>query len=869
MQAHISLHADQLIGRGVPAGAARRIARLRFGNPRAKREEVDEMNRLPMIETLWRDARFAVRLLRRTPAFSLTAIVTLALVIGANTAVFSLADAILVRPLPYPHPERLAAVVTTTRSTKGQGTDDSQDGATWEAVRDQAKAVDVALTASDFGHDVNLVVKGSAVSVGQQRVSAGYFRVLGVAPLAGHEFTADEDRPGGPAVAVLSYSLWQRLFNGNSAAIGQTILLRGEAYEVVGVMPAAFRNPGDSADVWTPARPSKTGEGAGTNYGVIARVRAGYTWEQANGELASIGAAFFKARGLRPGVTRWLALTSMQDSVVADMRDLIEMLCAAVGMVLLIACVNLAALLLARGGGRTKEIATRMALGSGRVAVVRQLMVESTLLGLTGGALGLLVGYLGLESLKTLGGETFEAWTRVTLDGRAIAATAGFSLLTSLLFGLVPAWQASRFDINASLAAGGSRTIAGGSRHWGRRALVASEVALGVVLLVVTGLLTRTFTNLQRLDPGFDPSNLTTVSVSLQDARYATADRINQLFDASLAELDRTAGIEAAAVSLELPYRRLLNSGFKFADRPVDPDNQGIANFMYITPRFFETFRIPIRQGRAFSAADRADAPPVAIVNETFVRVWAKGVSPIGRRLGSGGIAREIVGVVGDQQVRNSGVSLKGKANGPLTTNPLIFLPAAQTNTGFFQMVHTWFTPVWSVRASSSVNVEQALQRAIGRADPLLPLGRIRSMATVQAAATSPWRLLMILVGVLSLAALLLSAIGIHGLIAHSVAERTREFGIRLALGATAGQTVRSVALSGVTLAATGAVVGIGLAWVAVRLVESGSFLVGVTPHDPATYMGVAAFFLVVATISSVIPALRILRIDPARTLRE
>jgi predicted permease len=868
IEAHLALYIDQLVARGRTPDAARREARLAFGNARARREELDAMNRLPVLDVFGRDLRYGLRVLRQSPAFALTAIATLALVIGANTAVFTLADAILVRPLPYPHPERLASIVTVQRWKGQSGIDDSQDGATWEAVRDGATAIDVALTASGFGNEVNLVVDNAAVSVSQARVSAGYFRVLGVAPWMGREFTADEDVVGGPAVAVLSYPLWQRVFRGNSAVIGHEILLRGEAYQVVGVMPASFQNPGEVADVWTPARPSRTGEGGGTNYGVIARVRDGHTWAEADGQLGSIGAAFFKSRGLREGQSAWLSLRPMQDELVSDVREPIEMLGAAVGVVLLIACVNLAALLLARGGSRTKEIATRMALGSGRGAVVRQLMVESALLGLAGGAVGLVIAHFGLEGLKALGGDTFHEWKGVVLNPRALGLMAGLSVLTSVLFGLVPALQATRFDINAALADSGSRSIAGGSRHWLRRILVASEVALGVVLLVVTGLLIRTFVNLRSLDPGFDPSHVQTVSVSLQDARYTTAARINQLFEASVAELAHTPGVQAAAVSLELPYKRLLNSGFRFADDSADPNNAHMANFTYVTPGFFDTFKIPVRVGRVFTDADRAGAPLVVVVNDQFVRSWANGANPVGRSIGSGKTQRKIVGVVGDVQVTNSGIGFPGRANGPhpLETTPLIFFPAAQTTDGFFQLVHTWFSPVWSVRTAPSVNVGAAVARAIGDTDPLLPLGEVRSMAAVQAAATARQRLLMILVGVLGAAAVLLSAIGIHGLIAHSVADRTREFGIRMALGATAGRTIRTVALSGVVLALVGAAAGGGFSILAVRLVES--FLFGVTTHDPLTYVGVAAFLLVVSALASVLPALRILRLDPAETLR-
>lgn len=866
IQAHIDLYVDELVARGVPVAEAHRRARLEFGNPRVKQEEVDDMNRLPLFDVLSRDVKYAVRILRRTPAFTATAIATLALAIGANTAIFSLANAILLKPLPYPRPDRLARLVVEIPGRAGSEAIESHDGTTWELIRDGVSKIDVAVTAGGFGHDVNLVVGGAASAVGQSRVGAGYFRVLGIAPFIGREFTADEDRPGGPAVAVISFGLWQRVMHGDPSAVGQSILLKGERYDIVGVMPKGFENPGDTADVWTPVRPARTGEGGGNNFGVIARVKDDASWDEALAAMPAVDAGYLKRLTGResPGVQSHFALVPLQDAIVSEVREPIVMLAAAVGTVLLIACVNLATLLLARGGSRAKEIATRMALGSGRRAVVRQLMVESLVLSVTGGALGLFVGYVGLEGLKALGSNTFESWTRVTLDTRALAVTGGLSLVTSLVLGLAPALQASRLNVNAALSEGGSRGVAGGSRQWTRRLLVAAEVALGVVLLVVTGLLIRTFVNLRHIDPGFDPSHVVTASVSLQDARYKTAAKMNQLFDETVRRLERSPGIESAAVSLELPYRRLLNMGFRFSD--LGPDAKGsITNVMYVTPDFFKTLRIPIRGGRLITETDAVSAPPVVVVNEGFVRLHAGGRSPLGRPVRVSSADREIVGVVGDVQVTSSGFFLTGMVRGPITSGPLIYMPTAQTPDSFLG-VHIWFSPMWSVRATSTAVAEQALQRAISDVDPLLPLGHVRRMEDVRAAATSRQRLLMILVGALAAAAVLLSAIGIHGLIAHSVQQRTRELGIRLALGATVAQTIRSVALSGIVLSVIGAAAGVGLSVLAVRLVESS--LWGVTTRDPMTYAAVAIFLLLVAIIASVLPALRILRLDPAETLR-
>ena len=392
---------------------------------------------------------------------------------------------------------------------------------------------------------------------------------------------------------------------------------------------------------------------------------------------------------------------------------------------------------------------------------------------------------------------------------------------------------------------------------------MVGEVALGVVLLVCAGLLLRTFVNLKRLDPGFDPRHLVTASVSLQDARYATSTSINRLFDDSLRRLRATPGIEAAAVSLELPYDRLLNMGFRFMD--AADTNTSITNVAYATPDFLKTLRIPLRSGRDLSETDTASSLTVALVNETFARIYSSDRSPIGRRLRVGSVEREVVGVVGDVRQRRS-FSIQGMEDGPIVSLPVVLLPASQTADGLFRTAHTWFTPVWTVRSRSTGEGARAIAEAVSAADPGLPLSSQQPMTDVMAGAMATQRLLMTLVGVLATAAVLLAAIGIQGLVAHAVAERRREFGIRMALGATPGQTVRSVALGGIALAAGGAIVGLLVSIPAVSLVQS--FLWNVRTHDPLTYAGVAVLLFVIAAVASVMPALRILKIDPAKALQ-
>jgi predicted permease len=821
-----------------------------------------------LLDVFGRGLRHALRALRGTPVFVVTSVATLALTIGACAAVFSLADALLLQPPPYPEPDRLAFVQAEYRSARGTGAQLAHDAATWEAVRDNVPALDSAVY---FGGvtGVNLVVGDRASFVNQERVSAGYFRVLGVLPAIGREFAASEDVPGGPALAVISHDIWVRELAGAPDILGRSIQLRGEAYLVIGVMPTSF-GVTDDVDVWTPLRPSRQGEGGGTNFQIVSRLKPAATWDQARAELRSLGAGPLEARGMREenGVSGWLSVRPMQEVLADESRGSILMLGAAVTAVLLIACVNIAALLLARGASRSREVATRLALGASRFAVVRQMMVESVLLALSGGTLGILVAHASLAGLERLAPPGFAQWGQAAVDGRTLAVMAGLALLASVLFGLVPALHASRLDVRSALVEGGSRAVAGGGRHWLGRGLVVSEVALGVALLVVAGLLVRTVANVNNVDPGFDPDNLVTASVSLQDARYQTAEAVNRLFDESLRVLGETAGVESAAVSLQLPYTRLLNMGFRLPD---EPDNGGATvNVSYVSPGFVETYRIPVRQGRTITARDRADSPPVLLVNETFARIYgSQDRSILGRSilLSGAGVQREIVGVVGDVQQTDSGFGFEGRVEGPVMTTPTVFVPAAQVPAALFNGVHTWFRPAWTVRTRAEGQAASAIAAAVARTDPLLPVSPESNIRAVMAAATSTERLMMTLVGTLAAAAMLLAALGIYGLVAHSVAQRRRELGIRLALGATPAQATGRAVLPGIGLAVTGTAAGGILSIWSVGLVRG--FLWGVDGYDPATYLAVAALFIFVATAASLLPARRILKLDPAETLRD
>jgi predicted permease len=855
---HMQAYAADLTDRGMPRAEAELRARREFGNVPMLKEDCRRSKGLAWTDGIAGDVRFGLRMLRKNPAFALTAILTLALCIGANTAIFSVVDAVLFRQLPYPQPDRLAWISTLQRSPQGESEETSVDGRTWEIIRDHVRSLDVAVY-SGGSNGVNLAVSGTGAQyVQQQRVSAGFFRVLGVAPLIGREIQSEEDRPGGPAVAVLSYALWRRAFASDPALVGGKIVLRGEPYTVAGIMPQGFDTT-PPADLWTPLRPSTKGEGGGSNYGVVARIRPGYTWKQADAELASIETPLLAQVKSVPGVSMRLHLISWQRALGDEIRSPLLLLWAAVGVVLLIGCVNVAGLMLARGGARRHEIATRLALGSARGRILRQLLTESLLIAIAGAAGGLALGYAALEALKILAVKPLELTQPISIDIRVLAITAVTALLTSILFGLFPALSLTRMDIRTVLA--GSGRAVSLRATWSRRGLIVCEVALGMVLLVCAGLVLRSLSYLTNLRAGYDGHNVLTANLSLQDARYSTAASVNHLFDASLQTIRAYPGVEAAGVGLTLPYERALNDGVRVLDGPNPMTENATVNATYVTPGYFEALRFGLLRGRLFENSDAADAQHLAVVNEAFAQRYFRGVDPIGRHLAYGPDVEEIVGVVADVQQR-------WNWSAPVRVIPGIYVPAAQFSSRGFQIVHTWFSPSWVVRASGPrFAVTQALRQSVASVDAQLPFAQFRSMDEVRFNSFSLQRLEAVLLGTLSGLALLLAAVGIYGLISNSVMERTREIGIRLALGLSAGQAIAAAARPGIVLTTVGIAIGVGLSLGASQSLRA--LIFGIRPNDLLSFVAAASTLLLVAALASLLPSLRIARVNPAATLRQ
>jgi predicted permease len=809
------------------------------------------------------DARYAVRQLRRNPGFTFVVLATLCLCIGANTAIYSVLDAVVLRPLPYPEPDRLAMVVTANLRQGGEETDFSQTGALFEAVRDGAPGLESAAYASQTG--VNFIGPGLAVRrpayVQQQRVSAGFFRVLGVSPLIGREFSRKEDVPDGPPIAVLSYEFWQRALRGDRGIAGNTIKLRGTLYTVIGILPRGFRGPSEPSladptrlpvDLWTPLQPSPTGEGSGSNYGVVARLKPGVSWPEATGQLQALSHGLMQMPGFphdSDSAEFEERIVPLQSALTRDVRGGLYVTWAAVLAVLLIGCVNVAGLLLARSPARSREIATRLALGGSRAAIVRQLLIESLVLALGGCAAGLLPGAFAVDWLKGLGAVNFEIVQPIELDWRVMAAMFGIALLTSLVFGLFPAIQTSRMDIRSVLMEAG-RGVAGGSRNWPRYVLVAGEVALSLVLLIGAGLLVRTLTYFYGLSPGFDTRNLVVAESSLLDARYEKRDSIVALFHRGLEGIRAIPGVKSAAAALTLPYERPLNDGYKQLDGFTgEPPRGGMSEMVYVTPGYFETLLMPLLQGRTFRESDTPQSNKVAVVSQTFARtVFGRAGAALGHRLRIENNDCEIIGVVGDVE-QHSGL---GGRQGPISVDPTVYLLMAQSPNGFLYVVHRWFSPKWVVRTSASpARVEPKIQEAIAAVDPELPISRFKTMDELSGVFLQEQRYMAALFSMMAALALALAAIGLYGLISSMIAQRTYELGIRIALGATARQI--------------GIAAGAALARATVRLLES--MIWGIRPTDPFTFCCTAGVLLAVAAVASLVPALRILWLDPARTL--
>lgn len=804
---------------------------------------------------LGQNLAFAARQLRRNPGFTVTVILTLAFSIGANTAIFSVVNALLLKSLPYSHPERMGTIYTRFTAPIVSDERHHLNGEQWELLRDNVPSL-ISAVAAPRASGVNLQSDSHVQYLHAGRISAHYFDVLAIHPIIGRDISDAEDLPHGPRTAILSYGLWRNIFGSDPDISGKNIRLKGEPYTVVGVLPEGAAVP-LNADLYTPLQASREGEGGGTNFDVITRLRDGATWQQADSEINrawSLRTERYELQG-NPGAQVSYYSVPLQKGETAALRPQVLALMLAAGIILLIACANLAGLTLVRMLRRTSEVATRLALGASRWQIQKQFWVETLLLAAVGGIAGIAVGFVTLRGLLLLLPEHFLPVADLPLDGRVLAFAILLSLLTSVLFGMLPALTARRFDLRTAI---GSRGCGSTQLHL-RQTLTVSEVALTVVLLAASGLLIRTLAHLQTLPSGFDSTGVMTARASLDDARFHDPATFGKLLVASTTAMRQIPGVQHAAVGLSLPYERSLNSGVTLRDGK-QAGQQVMTAEVYITPDYFGTLRIPILLGRDFTDADGAHSQPVAIVNRTFMRKFFHGSNPVGHYLDKDTM---IVGVVEDVTIEPG---LDPVA--PLAAEESMYIPASQVDARSLSLLHVWFQPSWIVRTVGPVDgLTAQMQRALASVDPILPFSGFYGMRDLLAKTLATQRVEVALLSAMAALALLLSSLGIFALVASTVEQKTREIGVRMALGSTIRQAMVNIGGPGVRASALGLILGFVLCTGALRAMRS--VLYGVGVYDPPTMLSVALILASVALLAATVPTLQIARIDPAQTLRE
>lgn len=797
------------------------------------------------MDALLRDARYALRSWRRAPGPIVAALSALALGIGANTAIFSIVAGVLLRPLPYQNPERLVMVWQDMRARGGPQRDWASPGLFLEW---RQRAGMFEHLAAVRGWAPNLTGVDEPERLRGAAVSAAYFAALGVPPSLGHVFTEAEDQPGGPPLAIISDALWGRLFNRDPSIVGRTILLDGQATTVAGIMPAAFQPPIIPADIWSPIRidPSRAPRGM-IVLRVLARLKPGIAVAQAQAGMAAI------ATQLEGEDSEWerarVAIVPLHDDLVGGVRQMLVVLSLAVALVLGIACANVMSLLLARAADRGREITIRAALGAGRGQIVRQLLTESALLSLIGGAGGLLLAWWGVEGLLAVAPASAPRLQEVRVDGLVLAFTALVTLITAAVSGIAPAAATARVHLTAGLRDGG-REVTSSSRI--RAVLVVAEIAIALVLVVGAALLIRTLVALQRVDMGFEADHVLTASIAPPRGQYRDPEALRQLYGRLLDRASAIPGVRSAGLTNMLP----LSGGdftlsFRIEGRPpaAAPGSGPVAGARIVSASYASTMGLRIAEGRDLSRLDTAHAPGAVLVNETMTRRYWPNASPLGAKLLIGDLEATIVGVVGDVHHR-----------GPAATpGAEMYIPFAQFNAR--QVVLVLRT------TGDPARVTPALRAAVKEIDPTLPLASVVTMETLLEQSVSQPRFLAALLTGFSLLAAALAVVGVYGLLSFAVSRRVRELGVRMALGAGRAHVLRLVFAQSATLVSVGLILGAGCAVGLSRVLTT--LLFGVRPGDPLTIVAMACAIAAAAMLASLPPALRAARIDPVIALRE
>jgi putative ABC transport system permease protein len=854
IEEHLRMHAEDYQRAGLPVDEARRQAVLAFGGIQRVTEQYRDRRSVPLLETTLQDVRYALRGMRKSPGFAAAVLVVLALGIGANAAIFTVVNALLLRPLPFPEPDRLVMVWHVPPPASFPGMKKFAVSAAnyidWERRQHVFERMAIqhykSFTLTGVNEPELLRADG---------VSAGFFAVLGVQPLEGRWFHPEEDQPGRNRVVVLSHVLWQTRFGGDRSIVGRPISLDGEPYTVVGVMGPAFTFP-DWAQLWTPLAMTEKERAVRGEHSamVVARLKPGVDVSRGRAEMQAISRVL--EQEYPEDNTGWGAtVVPLRDDLVGNVRPSLLILLGAVAVVLLIACANVANLVLARTLARRREMAVRLALGAGTARIVRQVLTETTLLALAGGALGLLVARAGVELITAFFGDGLPREMPIQADGGVLMFTVLVSLATGVAAGLAPALRLARSSVTAGIKEGGDRggSDASGSRV--RSTLVIVEVALSLVLLIGAGLLIRSLWLLTAVDPGFDPRGVLNGFVSLPERRYPEKADQARLFEQLLARVHALPGVESAAITTVLPLSGEGNSWpVQIEGRPQLPmAQQPQVQGNLITAAYLRTMRIPIVRGRDFTDADRQGAPAVALVSEAMARRLWPGEDPIGQRLTAAFFpeaVREVVGIVRD--VRERELSTSGTAS--------LYLPLAQAPWPAAAVVVRTRLSAPEALASSLVQTVRALDRD-------LPIVDVMAMDMVVSRSMSDRQLTMYLLASFAAFALVLAAIGLYSVLAYGVRGRVREIGIRIALGADRRGLVRMVVADALRPTLVGVVIGLAAALAMGRVVQS--LLFGVSPSDPTTWAGVSLLIVAVALAASALPAYSATRVDPILALRE
>lgn len=863
LESHLAMHIEDNLRAGMSLQEARRQALIRLGGVEQTRQAYRERRTLPWVEPLWQDVRFGMRMLRKSPAFTAIAVVTLALGIGANTAIFSIVNGVLLNPLPFPHPEQLV-VLHESKPNFEFGAISYPNFQDWQKSNHTFSSMAVSR-----GYYFSLTGMGVAEQLDGQFMTSDFFETLGVNPLLGRTFTQAEEQPGAGPVVLISEGLWRRRFGGSPDVLGKGISLEGKSYSIIGVIPASFHlvaGPLRSRDVYVPMgqwrNPGLTERAAGMGIRGVARLKPGVSVEQANADMARVTGNLANAF---PDVDKGIGakLVPLKEQLVGDVRPFLLVLMAAVGFVLLIACVNVASLMLARSTARMREFALRTALGASRVRMIRQLLTESLMLATVAGGLGLMLAVWGTHAGLKLLPEALPRGEEIGLDLRVLLFTMATSLLAGIFFGLMPAFKTSQADPNTALKEGGRG--ASGTRHRAQSVFVIAEIAIALVLLIGAGLMVRSLKRLWSVDPGFNPRNVLTFGYTLPPSMiHGNPDAIRaayRSFDDALAAIP---GVSAVSQSWGgLPMEGDDDTLFWLDGQPKPANTDGMyGTLIYnVGPDYLKAMGIPLQRGRFFNAHDDERSPLVGVIDDVFAEKYFPGQDPIGRRivLDDRGRTMEIVGVVG--HVKQWGLDADDAH--PLRVQ--LYMAWMQSPDDFVGLAPSGVNAV--VRYTGSLtSVSDAIRHNIEQGSHQQIVYDAHTMESAIADSLAERRFAMVLLGVFAALALLLASVGIYGVIAYLVGQRTQEIGIRMALGAQRMDVLRLMLWEGMRLALMGVAIGVVAALALTRLMTK--MIYGVSATDPLTFSGVAMVLMLAAIAACYFPALKAARVDPIQALR-